>query len=79
MQTVESHRTVKDQHGNEERTVTRKLGDKEYTVTTKTDKDGKQETIENLVNMEEQEKEGFLKREPDKLPPDWFPFNKYFS
>lgn len=49
---------------------------------TRTDKEGRQETIENLVNMDEQDKHKFIDAgppEPDKTPPpNWFPYNKFF-
>ncbi|KAF2899928.1 hypothetical protein ILUMI_06267 [Ignelater luminosus] len=82
--TIETHRTVRDQQGNEETTVTRRQGDKEYSITTRTDKDGQKEIVENLVNMDENDKDAFLKATepygvpPKKPPPNWFPFDRFF-
>lgn len=83
LQTIETHRTLRDQQGNEETTITRRQGEKEYSITTRKDKDGKQEIIENLVNMDENDKDVFLKStesygvRPEK-PPNWFPFDRFF-
>lgn len=53
--TTEIHKTVRDSSGNEETVVTRQMGDKQYTVTVRTDKEGRQETCEEFINMDEQE------------------------
>ncbi|KAK4879980.1 hypothetical protein RN001_008126 [Aquatica leii] len=58
---IETHKTIQDQNGNREETVTRKRGDKEYTVITRIDKNGVKEITENLVNIDESEKDTFYK------------------
>ncbi|KAF5286356.1 hypothetical protein FQR65_LT12650 [Abscondita terminalis] len=58
---TEVYKSVKNHDGNREETVTRKQGDKEYTVVTKTDKNGIQEITENLLNLDDSEKEAFMK------------------
>lgn len=77
-----------DQTGNKETTITKIRGDKEYSITTKTDKNGQQEIMENLVNMDEEDKESFLNKNkpiamlPDgkqNIPPNWFPFDNFFK
>lgn len=91
-QSVEIHKTTRDSQGNEETTITRQMGDKQYTVTTRRDKSGKEERIEDMVNMDEKDIDGFLGiwNRP-KLPPPpspshshddpnrYFPFDKYFK
>ncbi|XP_018577501.1 uncharacterized protein LOC108915840 [Anoplophora glabripennis] len=62
---IETHRTVKDNKGNEETTVCQKIGDKEFCIIKKKDKYGKEEIIENLINMSEEEKNSLFK---DKFP-----------
>lgn len=85
-QTTVTHRTTRDQEGNEERTVTHKLGDKEYSVITRVDKNGKQETIENLINMEENEIGKLFKNDEqrnfhfnEEKDPNWYLFDKFFK
>lgn len=86
LKTVITHHTTHDQEGNEERTVTHKLGDKEYSVTTRVDKNGKQETIENLINMDENEIGKLFKNDKpgnfefnQEKDPNWFLFDKFFK
>lgn len=86
---METHRTIKDRDGNEETTVTRKRGDQEYSVTTRKDKHGREEKVENYVNLKEEDIDEFLKKgldkplQPfdsvDKLPTNWFPFDQFFK
>ncbi|KAB0797965.1 hypothetical protein PPYR_08958 [Photinus pyralis] len=64
--TYETHKTVTDQDGNQEVTITRKQGDKEYTIVTKTDKNGVAEVTENFVNLDESQKDSFLKNDAPK-------------
>lgn len=60
-------------------------GDKEYTITTKINKDGKQEIIENLVNMDENEARQLISNRKDDdnaFGPhnnNWSFFDKYFK
>lgn len=49
---VEIHRIVRDSSGNQETTITKKFGDKEHTVIIKKDREGRQERIENFINMD---------------------------
>jgi len=85
---VETHRTLTDQHGNQQVTITHSRGDQKYTRTIKTDKNGHQEVTENLVNIDENDKDAFLRGswpqnsltdKGGKLPPNWFPFDKFFK
>ncbi|CAH0557489.1 unnamed protein product [Brassicogethes aeneus] len=84
---VEIHKTVRDNQGNEETTITKKLGDKEYTLIKKKDSSGKEEIIENFVNMKESEKDSlFNKPLVDNKPPqlgsgpyNGFPFDNFFK
>lgn len=80
---METHRTVRDNEGNEETTITRKIGDKEHTVTKRRDKNGKEEIIENLVNLDEKDLDSFLhKKLPEFQPPDVHKpsiFDKFFK
>ncbi|XP_066992295.1 HCLS1-associated protein X-1 [Anabrus simplex] len=64
---VEHHRTVKDNKGNEETTVTRRIGDQSYSVTTKTKVNGEKEFIKNFINMDEDHIEDFEKKWGGKL------------
>lgn len=85
---VEKHSTVRDNDGNEETTITRQLGDKEVTIIKKRDKFGKEEIIENLINVDENEKNSFLapplpsqphSDNSDNNPFNNFPFKKFFK
>ncbi|XP_044268256.1 uncharacterized protein LOC123013647 isoform X2 [Tribolium madens] len=73
---IETHRTVRDNEGNEETTITRISGDKEYSITKRKDKEGKEEIIENLVNLDESEKDKFFpqQRKPPELDNKPWPF-----
>lgn len=79
----ETHKTVSDQDGNQEVTITRKQGDKEYTIITKSDKNGVAEVTENFVNLDESQKDSFLRN--DKAKPildrdyDGSLFSKFFK
>ncbi|KAK7872989.1 hypothetical protein R5R35_004293 [Gryllus longicercus] len=64
---IEHHKSVRDSSGNEEVTVTRSIGGQSYTITTKTDAQGKQERIENFVNMDEGDLKEFEKKWGSKL------------
>ncbi|KAJ9590573.1 hypothetical protein L9F63_016393 [Diploptera punctata] len=59
---VEIHRTVIDNKGNEEKTVTRQRGDQSYTVTIRKDSSGTEECSENLHNLQEQDLDDFKKK-----------------
>lgn len=63
---VETHRTTRDNEGNEETTVCHKIGNKEYCVIKKKDKYGKEEVSENFVNMNENDKDIFIKPKSNK-------------
>ena len=52
LQKVEEHRTVRDNHGNEEEIVTKKIGDQGYSVTKKRDSIGREEVKEDYTNMD---------------------------
>ncbi|KAF5281245.1 hypothetical protein FQA39_LY05131 [Lamprigera yunnana] len=58
---IETHKTIQDQDGNKEVTITHKQGNKEHTVITRSDKNGVQEVVENLINLDENEKDTFMK------------------
>ncbi|EFA03397.1 HCLS1-associated protein X-1 [Tribolium castaneum] len=79
---IETHHTVRDNEGNEETTITRKVADKEYTITKRRDKEGKEEIIENLVNLDENEKDKFFPQQR-KLPElgnkPWPFFDQFFK
>lgn len=75
---METQRTVRDHEGNEETTITRKQGDKEYSIVKKRDKDGKEETIENLVNLDEKEVDRFLPK-PNVDEGSWSIFDRFFK
>lgn len=47
---------LKDIQGTQEITVTQRVGDKEYTVVKKRDKDGKEEIVETMINMNDGDK-----------------------
>lgn len=49
---METEKIVTDSKGNEERTITRKFRDKEHTIVVKKDSEGREETTENIVNMD---------------------------
>ncbi|KAJ8965713.1 hypothetical protein NQ317_000174 [Molorchus minor] len=80
---IETHRSIRDNEGNEELTICRKMAEKEYCVIKKKDKNGKEEVTENFVNLNENEKNIFFK--PKELPPVenkpqiFFPFDKFFK
>ncbi|XP_018324576.1 uncharacterized protein LOC108736600 [Agrilus planipennis] len=83
---VETHRTVRDQEGNEETTITQKFGDKEYTVTTRVDKNGHKEIEENMVNIDESEKNQIFKQDSvqgsskfGSFLKDWSDFEHFFK
>ncbi|RZC41250.1 HCLS1-associated protein X-1 [Asbolus verrucosus] len=80
---VETHHTVRDNQGNEETTITRKMADKEYSVTKRRDKDGKEETIENFVNMDDKEVDTFFPKQPQRVPEldqrSWPFFDRFFK
>lgn len=81
--TIETHQTRKDNEGNEETTITKQLGDKRYTLTIKTDKNGHQERIEDMVNLDEQELSKFKgkwqQQETESDLNRLFPFDKFFK
>lgn len=59
------------------------MGDKQYTVTTKRTKDGKEEKIEDMVNLDEKDVSKFLDTWSQPLsredPNKNFPFDKFFK
>lgn len=57
---METHTTVRDNEGNEQVTIRKVIGDKEVSITKKRNKNGQEEIIENLVNVDENEKNKFL-------------------
>lgn len=66
--------------------ITRQVGDKQYSVTTRKTKDGKEERIEDIVNMDEKDVSHFLnqwqrpRHEPPHDDPNrYFPFDKFFG
>uniref|UniRef100_A0A6P7GUW6 Uncharacterized protein LOC114341070 n=1 Tax=Diabrotica virgifera virgifera TaxID=50390 RepID=A0A6P7GUW6_DIAVI len=80
---IETHRTMRDNDGNEESTVCHKIGDKEYCVIKKKNKHGQEEVTENYTNMTEQEKDIFTKPRhspqiQDRTGPSDFPWSKFF-
>ncbi|XP_049802552.1 HCLS1-associated protein X-1 [Schistocerca nitens] len=82
---VEHHKTVRDNQGNEETIVTRQIGDKKYTVITHTDANGVIKRSESFQNMDEGEVEEFKKKwniKPEldnKMAKDGIDFKKFFS
>ena len=52
-QKVEEHRSVRDNHGNEEEIVTKQIGEQGYSVTKKRDSMGREEVQETFTNMDE--------------------------
>ncbi|XP_060520107.1 uncharacterized protein LOC132698189 [Cylas formicarius] len=60
--TIEIQQTIKSNDGAEETTITQRKGNKEYSVITRKDKHGQEEVVENLLNMEDADKEKFLSR-----------------
>lgn len=74
-----------DKNGNKETTVNHKFGEKEYTITTKVDKNGKQEVIENFVNIDENEAKNLMARtnrndvDLTERDPHWNLFEKFFK
>lgn len=81
---LETQKTVRDSQGNEELTITHKLGDKEYTIIKKLDKEGKEETQEILINMDENDKAIFQKsnHKPKEFSGSYFDnslFSKFFK
>lgn len=81
---METHRTVRDSAGNVETIVTKQVGDKQYTLTTRTDKHGKQEKHEEMINIDDNELSNFTddwSREPSPPndPNKWFPYDKFFK
>jgi hypothetical protein len=79
---IETHHTVRDNQGNEETTITRKIGDKEHSITKRRDKDGKEEIIENFVNLDEKDVKEFFPKQ-DRLPEPhrqiWPFFDRFFK
>lgn len=47
---------IKDIQGTQEITVTRRVGNKKYTCVKKRDKDGKEEIVETMINMNDGDK-----------------------
>lgn len=84
---IEERRTFKDSSGNEETCVTRQIGDKKHTVITKKAKDGSQEQTEDIINMDENELNGFNEKWSaySKTPKqsitnfDHFPWHRFFG
>lgn len=72
---------MRDSQGNEETTIRRKVDDKEYTITKRRDKDGKEETIENLVNLDEKEVDKFFPKQdmPQLHQQPWPFFDRFFK
>ncbi|XP_056646641.1 uncharacterized protein LOC130451566 [Diorhabda sublineata] len=70
---IETHRTTRDNEGNEETTVCHKIGNKEYCVIKKKNKYGKEEVSENFVNIDEKEKDIFTK--PKNNQPSGHPYS----
>ncbi|XP_059499035.1 LOW QUALITY PROTEIN: HCLS1-associated protein X-1 [Stegostoma tigrinum] len=56
---VEERRVTRDGEGNEETTVTRAQGEQSYTTVTRRDAQGKEERTEEMVNMDDSERERF--------------------
>ncbi|KAK2193555.1 hypothetical protein NP493_10g07023 [Ridgeia piscesae] len=56
---VEEHRSVRDNHGNEEEIVTKQIGEQGYSVTKKRDSMGREEVQETFTNMDERDKNSF--------------------
>ncbi|CAG9862744.1 unnamed protein product [Phyllotreta striolata] len=81
---VETHRTKRDSHGNEETTVCHKIGDKEYCVIKQKDAQGNESTTEKYVNMSANEKDIFFKPNstpmlPSNNPDSGIPWDKFFK
>lgn len=60
------------------------MGDKQYTVTIRTDKDGKQEKHEEMVNIDDNEMSHFTNNwskgpTPQNDPNKWFPYDTFFK
>lgn len=78
-QSIETERTTRDTEGNQETTLCHRLGDKEYCIIKKRDKEGREEVTERFVNMDEKEKDMFLKpKQNPEIQPYKFPFEKFF-
>lgn len=85
---IEERRTIKDSSGNEETSITRQIGDKKHTITTKKAKDGSEEQTVDIINMDENELNGFhekwlgypktSKQSITNLDDD-FPWHKFFG
>ena len=58
-QKTEEKRTIQNSDGSRSDIVTRRMGSKEISTTTTTDRDGRTEVVENMVNMSEDEREDF--------------------
>ncbi|XP_048476252.1 HCLS1-associated protein X-1 [Rhincodon typus] len=56
---VEERRVTRDGEGNEETTVTRAHGEQSYTTVTRRDAQGKEERTEEMVNMDDSERQRF--------------------
>ncbi|KAG5884765.1 hypothetical protein JTB14_029245 [Gonioctena quinquepunctata] len=80
---VETHRTVRDNEGNEETSICHRIGTKEYCVIKKRDTSGKEEITEQFVNMKESEKDIFSKPKASGSvmdgPSGLFPFDRFFK
>ncbi|KAK9882481.1 hypothetical protein WA026_021822 [Henosepilachna vigintioctopunctata] len=76
---IEIHKTVRDNEGNEETTVTRKIGNKEHSVIKKKDKSGKEEIIENFLNIDENDSNTLLSIPDNSEHKKWFLFDKFFK
>ncbi|XP_045470062.1 uncharacterized protein LOC123677535 isoform X2 [Harmonia axyridis] len=71
---IEIHKTIRDNEGNEETTITKRIGDKEHTLIKKKDSTGKEEIIENFVNIDDTET---LLNLPENKP--WSFYDRFFK
>ncbi|XP_058806315.1 HCLS1-associated protein X-1-like isoform X1 [Phymastichus coffea] len=81
---MEERRTVRDTDGNEEIRVTRQIGNKKHTIVTQKTKDGSETKTEDVVNMDENELNGFNEKwKKIQVPSDNssvnFPWHKFFG
>nr|CAD7261890.1 unnamed protein product [Timema shepardi] len=89
---VEHHRTVRNNQGQEETTVTRQIGDQSHSLTTQTDRNGVQQRVEKFVNLDEGKLDEFENKwnkqyqpavpklsDDETRPHNWFPFDKFFK
>ncbi|XP_044752480.1 uncharacterized protein LOC123312226 [Coccinella septempunctata] len=73
---MEIHKTIHDNQGNQETTITKRIGDKEHTIIKRIDASGKEEVIENFVNIQQKDASNVV---PLPYSNPWSLYERFFK